>query len=1202
MSFSPQRIKGSSTPERGVAKGLRSGASPSRWRSFRSKWRALGLVAVLLGTLSLAAPVATADPVTPVTTHPVSLTAAGTILAPAFNGGRGGNNGVLSSPDGKYLYVQTFTYILKVDLASFTNIERIDLSGGPMLSVISPDKNTGYVATYNFGDGQQRLESLNLITGVVNSTISLQPAGNPLLGSIESLTVGHVPNVGTMLYAYSPGTNWQPANPQLLSIDPATGAVTSIDLNATLGIARASSGYHVALSADGTRLFLGHNDSIRVFETANLSATSTVLASGGVNVRGGNLKVWSDGSPLGLIYALSTSAKLRVIDPANAIVVTEKQLIGQSLALDVRSNGDAVVSFIEPYVSYFDRGADVVTSVYLSLDTDSPVRAVDVAFDENSTFGTCIFTANNTGNTFSAVSVDGADCGTFASRFGQLPAVIGIDTSASMSINPPGQSSREAGWVGIGVFEDGALARVVKPPFGSNVDVVWADYSPGAEVRLRSYYQAHLDAAQLASVDDVDFDTDFRHERSTRLGYLGFEAEQIASGYNSCAISGGSLYCWGGNWAGQMGDGGTDYLLEATKVPSTQEFANSNVTQVAFGEDHVCAVDNGSVFCWGSNSNGELGNATTTNSNRPEKVMDVAGVFTNSGVTAISTGRYHTCAVASGSVFCWGLNNSGQLGNGSTSQSSVSAKVADVDGVFSNTAISAVSAGHLHTCAVASGSLFCWGHNQLGQLGNGSTSQSSVSAKVAGVLANATVSTVSAGDLHTCAIASGSVYCWGSDSFAQLGNGPGSGTTLPGLVLDGEEGFTNVGVSMLSSFWDHTCALKNGAMYCWGRNDYSQLGINSVSNQQLPVKVLSVTGGFTNSSVTSIAVGWYHTCAIDDGVAYCWGPNWDGQHGNLTFNDSGLPVSVCCKVEAASTGGNGGSSGPVSTPVPVPVVTPERRPLEIRVVAPEVSGGVPTLVTQADAERLRREPGAGGVTANGLPVDTEVIMLEVPGARVEPTERTAEQVQAIQEAAADLVEMFLGEGESDLAISVTNTPTGATITGLLLDPRDGETAVAVPAEDVVLITGGNLRVLLSAADTQGQPAKLVEGRLEVTDGGAVSALAKGLPAGVPGEVVLFSTPTLLAGFTTSAQGSFAGQVDLPAGIEPGPHTVVLLAGEMSSSLGVVVLASIDEATPVVAPGELPAAGAGVALMPWLLLILFVGGALVFTAGRRERTS
>jgi hypothetical protein len=260
------------------------------------------------------------------------------------------------------------------------------------------------------------------------------------------------------------------------------------------------------------------------------------------------------------------------------------------------------------------------------------------------------------------------------------------------------------------------------------------------------------------------------------------------------------------------------------------------------------------------------------------------------------------------------------------------------------------------------------------------------------------------------------------------------------------------------------------------------------------------------------------------------------------------------------------------------------------------------LVTQADAERLRREPGAGGVTANGLPVDTEVIMLEVPGARVEPTERTAEQVQAIQEAAADLVEMFLGEGESDLAISVTNTPTGATITGLLLDPRDGETAVAVPAEDVVLITGGNLRVLLSAADTQGQPAKLVEGRLEVTDGGAVSALAKGLPAGVPGEVVLFSTPTLLAGFTTSAQGSFAGQVDLPAGIEPGPHTVVLLAGEMSSSLGVVVLASIDEATPVVAPGELPAAGAGVALMPWLLLILFVGGALVFTAGRRERTS
>jgi alpha-tubulin suppressor-like RCC1 family protein len=184
-----------------------------------------------------------------------------------------------------------------------------------------------------------------------------------------------------------------------------------------------------------------------------------------------------------------------------------------------------------------------------------------------------------------------------------------------------------------------------------------------------------------------------------------------------------------------------------------------------------------------------------------------------------------------------------------------------------------------------------------------------VPVKVAGALANATVSVVSVGQEHTCAIASGSIYCWGGDVRGQLGNGPGSGATLPGLVLDGDEGFTNVGVSMLSSFWDHTCALKDGAMYCWGRNDDSQLGINSTINQQLAVKVLSVTGGFTNSSVSSIAAGMFHTCAVDDGVAYCWGPNWDGQLGNASFTDSALPVSVCCKVEAASTGGNGGSSG-----------------------------------------------------------------------------------------------------------------------------------------------------------------------------------------------------------------------------------------------------------------------------------------------------
>jgi alpha-tubulin suppressor-like RCC1 family protein len=347
--------------------------------------------------------------------------------------------------------------------------------------------------------------------------------------------------------------------------------------------------------------------------------------------------------------------------------------------------------------------------------------------------------------------------------------------------------------------------------------------------------------------------------------YEGFEAEQIASGYNSCAISGGSLYCWGGNWAGQMGDGGTDYLLEATKVPSTQEFANANVTQVAFGEDHVCAVENGAVFCWGSNGYGELGNATTTNSNRPEKVVDVAGVFTNSGVTAISADRFHTCAVASGSVFCWGLNDYGQLGIGSFVSSSVPAKVADVAGVFTNTDVSAVSAGHRHGCAVASGSVFCWGDNAGGKLGNGSTSQSSVSVEVANVangFTNTDVTAVSAGYAHTCAIASGSVYCWGSDSRGELGNGPDTGdTVVPGLVLNGDEGFTNVEVSMLSLGWDHSCALKGSEMYCWGSNEVAQLGINSSSNQQLPVKVVSVTDGFTNSSVTSIAAGYVpHLC------------------------------------------------------------------------------------------------------------------------------------------------------------------------------------------------------------------------------------------------------------------------------------------------------------------------------------------------------
>ena len=141
-------------------------------------------------------------------------------------------------------------------------------------------------------------------------------------------------------------------------------------------------------------------------------------------------------------------------------------------------------------------------------------------------------------------------------------------------------------------------------------------------------------------------------------------------------------------------------------------------------------MSDGSVYCWGSNSSGRLGNGTTTASPVAVKVADVTGVFTNSGVTSVTAGGSHTCAVSDGSVYCWGSNSNGRLGDGTTTDSPVAVKVADVTGVVTNSGVTSVSAGGSHTCAVVDGSVYCWARNHRGQLGNATKTESLVAVKV----------------------------------------------------------------------------------------------------------------------------------------------------------------------------------------------------------------------------------------------------------------------------------------------------------------------------------------------------------------------------------------------------------------------------------------------------------------------------------------
>ena len=349
--------------------------------------------------------------------------------------------------------------------------------------------------------------------------------------------------------------------------------------------------------------------------------------------------------------------------------------------------------------------------------------------------------------------------------------------------------------------------------------------------------------------------------------YAVWRENAISAGNSRCLLldGDGKIWSWGRNSSGQLGDGSTadNYY----PVPVDNLFG---VVAVAGGGNmHSLALQyNGTVWAWGGNSSGQIGDGSTTNRTTPTQVSNLGNII------AIAAGNSHSLALREdGTVWAWGSNSYGQLGDETTTKRTTPVQVSNL------TDIVAISAGSSHSLALKSdGTVWAWGYNSSGQLGDGTTTHRLTPTQVLNLTHVTSISTK--GD-HSMAIQDSSVWTWGSNTYGQLGDGTTTKRLTPVKV-----NIENVVAIAAGGF--HSLIIKSdGTVWGWGRNQQGQLGDNTTTNRLQPVQTQSL------NDVISISAGINHSIALQsDGNVWTWGYNVYGQLGDGSTINSATPQWV----------------------------------------------------------------------------------------------------------------------------------------------------------------------------------------------------------------------------------------------------------------------------------------------------------------------